>query len=94
VVKTTGTLPANGSKVTLAVRPEKMSIASSPTDGNSLTARITTVIYAGPVLSYLLETADGLPLKLFAQNRDGTILSDGDTITLSWSAEHAVPVAD
>jgi putative spermidine/putrescine transport system ATP-binding protein/spermidine/putrescine transport system ATP-binding protein len=94
VVQTTATLPASGSNVTLAVRPEKMSIASGPTDGNGLTARITTVIYAGPVLSYLLETADGLPLKLFAQNRDGKVLSDGDTITLTWAAEHTVPVAD
>lgn len=94
VVRTTGTLPSSGSKVTLAVRPEKMSIVPSPTDGNSLTARITTVIYAGPVLSYLLETADGLPLKLFAQNRDGKVLSDGDTITLGWAPEHTVPVAD
>jgi putative spermidine/putrescine transport system ATP-binding protein/spermidine/putrescine transport system ATP-binding protein len=71
-----------------------MSIVSGPMDGNSLTARITTVIYAGPVLSYLLETADGLPLKLFAQNRDGTVLSDGESITLSWAPEHTVPVAD
>ncbi len=94
VVRTTSTLPANGSRVTLAIRPEKMSIASGPTDGNSLQARITTVIYAGPVLSYLLETPDGLPLKLFAQNRDGKVLSDGDTITLSWSPEHSVPVAN
>jgi putative spermidine/putrescine transport system ATP-binding protein/spermidine/putrescine transport system ATP-binding protein len=46
------------------------------------------------VLSYLLETKDGLPLKLFAQNRDGKVLSDGDTITLSWSPEHTVPVAE
>jgi spermidine/putrescine transport system ATP-binding protein len=30
----------------------------------------------------MLETADGLPLKLFAQNRDGTVLSEGDNITL------------
>ena len=46
------------------------------------------------MLSYLLETADGLPLKLFAQNRDGKILSDGDNITLSWAPEHTVSVAD
>lgn len=94
LVKTTGTLPSGGSKVTLAVRPEKMSIVSGPTDGNSLTARITTVIYAGPALSYLLEGPGGLPLKLFAQNRDGKVLSDGDTVTLNWGAEHTVPVAD
>ena len=93
VIQSTGTLPANGSKVTLAVRPEKMT--TTPTAGaNSITARITTVIYAGPVLSYMLETSDGLGLKLFAQNRDGSLLAEGETVTLYWSPEHTVALAD
>ena len=29
-----------------------------------------------------------------AQNRDGTVLSEGDNITLSWAADHTVAVAD
>ncbi|KQS83111.1 MULTISPECIES: ABC transporter ATP-binding protein [unclassified Rhizobium] len=94
VVKSTSALPANGSTVTLAIRPEKMAITSGDTADNSIKARITTVIYAGPVLSYHLETADGVPLKLFAQNRDGTVLKEGDEISLGWSAEHTVAVAD
>ena len=94
VVKSVSDLPANGSTVTLAVRPEKMSVSTEMTAGNSIRARITTVIYAGPVLSYLLETPDGLPLKLFAQNRDGTVLREGENVTLSWSPAHTVAVAD
>ena len=94
LVKSTSALPATGSTVTLAIRPEKMSISSGNAGENTMKARITTVIYAGPVLSYHLETADGLPLKLFAQNRDGTVLSEGDNITLSWAADHTVAVAD
>ncbi|OBZ93495.1 spermidine/putrescine ABC transporter ATP-binding protein [Pararhizobium polonicum] len=94
LVKTTSALPSTGSTVTLAIRPEKMSISPDLTGENTMKARITTVIYAGPVLSYHLETADGLPLKLFAQNRDGTVLSEGDDITLSWAADHTVAVTD
>ncbi|MDW5317103.1 ABC transporter ATP-binding protein [Rhizobium sp. PL01] len=94
LIKSTSTLPAAGTKVTLAIRPEKMAIASSDAAENSIKARIKTVIYAGPVLSYHLETADGLPLKLFAQNRDGTVLKERDEITLNWSADHTVAVAD
>ena len=93
LVKTTSPLPSSGSTVTLAIRPEKMSISPDQAGENTMKARITTVIYAGPVLSYLLETAAGLPLKLFAQNRDGKVLSEGDEISLSWAADHTVAVA-
>jgi spermidine/putrescine ABC transporter ATP-binding subunit len=94
LIRSASILPATGSTVTLAIRPEKMAIVSGNTAENSIKARITTVIYAGPVLSYHLETADGLPLKLFAQNRDGTVLKEGDEISLTWSAQHTVAVAD
>jgi spermidine/putrescine transport system ATP-binding protein len=87
-------LPGNGADVTLAVRPEKMSVSTGETTDNRITARINTVIYAGPVLSYILETADGLPLKLFSQNRDGHVLREGQAVTLNWSREHTVAVAN
>jgi putative spermidine/putrescine transport system ATP-binding protein/spermidine/putrescine transport system ATP-binding protein len=93
-VRTISTLPANGTDVTLAVRPEKMTISTGASGANSLQARITTVIYAGPVLSYLLETADGLALKLFAQNKDGVVLRQGETVTLDWSPDHTIAVAN
>jgi putative spermidine/putrescine transport system ATP-binding protein/spermidine/putrescine transport system ATP-binding protein len=94
MVQTTMPLPAEGAKVTLAVRPEKMSPLAMEGAANRLSARIVTVIYAGPVLSYLLETADGTKLKLFVANRDGTVLKEGATITLGWAAEHSIPVID
>jgi putative spermidine/putrescine transport system ATP-binding protein/spermidine/putrescine transport system ATP-binding protein len=94
VVHATGTLPADGAQTTLAVRPEKMFVVKDPSPGNRLTARITTVIYAGQALSYILETADGMQVKLFAQNRDGNVLKQGETVVLGWSADHTVAVAD
>lgn len=95
VIRASGALPADGADVTLAVRPEKMSVVSSPeAASNSIRARITTVIYAGQALSYLLVTPGGLQLKLFAQNRDGRVLSEGEVVTLAWSPEHTIAVAE
>jgi len=94
IITVAGALPTNGSEVTLAVRPEKMSIAAADTPGNTLKAQITTVIYAGPALSYILKTADGMQVKLFAQNRDGHVMREGETVTLAWSPEHTIAVAD
>jgi spermidine/putrescine transport system ATP-binding protein len=94
VIRVAGLLPANGSEVTLAVRPEKMSIVTTDAPGNMLKAQITTVIYAGPALSYILKTADGMQVKLFAQNRDGHVMREGETVTLAWSPEHTIAVAE
>ncbi|MES2435863.1 MAG: ABC transporter ATP-binding protein [Pseudomonadota bacterium] len=94
LIQTTAPLPANGQKATLAIRPEK--ISPTPLEGatNQIAAKILTVIYAGPALSYLLQTPDGTRLKLFQANRDGTLLREGDTITLHWSPAHSIPVQD
>jgi spermidine/putrescine transport system ATP-binding protein len=94
IVRVAGTLPPSGTEVTLAIRPEKMSIGGGDSAGNTLKAEITTVIYAGPALSYILKTADGMQVKLFAQNRDGHVMREGETVTLAWSPEHTIAVAE
>ncbi|MDK4718157.1 MULTISPECIES: ABC transporter ATP-binding protein [Rhizobium] len=92
MVEVAGTLPSAGKKVTLAVRPEKMSPSG---DGkNQISAQIKTVIYAGPVLSYHLVTNQGRELKLFSQNRDGNLLREGENVTLSWAPEHTVALVE
>jgi len=87
-----------GEAVTIAVRPEKMSIEAADDrtqDGsNSIAATITNVIYAGPALTYALEGADGTPLKVFAQNRDGKLLAEGTAVRLVWSPANTVIVGD
>lgn len=94
VLQASGALPANGQKVTLAVRPEKMSVVASDRAVNKIDARIVTVIYAGPALSYILEAPDGVRLKLFALNTDGSLMKEGQMVTLHWSADHTIAVAD
>jgi len=87
-----------GGEVTVAIRPEKMTIlsAGNPAEAgqNTVMAKIESVIYAGPALTYVLRMKDGSELKIFAQNRTGLILPEGEEVTLAWSPEHTIPVVD
>ena len=98
MVQVSGNLPAQGAKVTLAVRPEKIAILAADKTGpqgwNSLGAVVKTVIYAGPALTYVVETPDGSLLKVFAQNKDGVVLPEGGPVALSWSPDHTVVLED
>jgi putative spermidine/putrescine transport system ATP-binding protein/spermidine/putrescine transport system ATP-binding protein len=96
-IRTTDILPASGSTVTLAVRPEKLVLhAPGALLGvdNRITARIRAVIYAGAASTYLLDGPDGMDLKAFAQNRALTHAAIGDEVLLGWAAEHTILVAD
>jgi len=83
---------------TVAVRPEKMTLLpeGASTDGfdNLLPATVRQVVYAGAATTYLLDGADGTPLRVFAQNREGTPAEPGSRVTLGWSAAHTIPVTD
>jgi len=83
---------------TVAVRPEKMTLlpAGAPADGydNLMPATVRQVVYAGAATTYLLDGADGTPLRVFAQNREGAPVPPGTPVTLGWSAAHTIPVTD
>ncbi|WP_342241994.1 ABC transporter ATP-binding protein [Inquilinus sp. OTU3971] len=98
-VRVAGPLPAAGSKVTLAVRPEKMQILApntAHTFENAMPATLREVIYAGAVSTYLLAGPDGRELKVFAQNRsqDSATPAPGSAVTLGWSAAHTIALED
>ncbi|WP_283178957.1 ABC transporter ATP-binding protein [Gemmobacter sp. 24YEA27] len=79
-----------GREVTLAVRPEKISLDA--THENRVQAKVLNAIYAGANLTYLMEGPGGQRLKVFAQNSDGVILPNGAEVTLSWRAAHTILV--
>jgi spermidine/putrescine transport system ATP-binding protein len=87
-------LPPQGQEAVIAVRPEKMTIAAPDVAGheaeNRLGAVIRTVIYAGAASTYLLETHDGLPLKVFMQNRENTPFAVGMEVAVTWSPAHSI----
>ncbi len=77
LVTTTSTLPAEGSDVTIAIRPERLSLmpieTAASSAGNALDGTVRDVIYAGATTTYLIEGASGEPLKVFVQNRDASV---------------------
>jgi spermidine/putrescine transport system ATP-binding protein len=95
-IRTTDTAPANG-VVTLAIRPEKMTIAAAGedySDTNQMTATVRDVIYAGAASTYLLEGPQGVQLRVFSQNRDNRAIAPGTVVTLHWLPVHTVVLTE
>ena len=98
VIRCDVAMPAQGTTVTVAVRPEKVTIlpAAAPADPaeNRLPATVRGVVYAGAASTYLLSGASGAEFKVFAQNREAAPPEPGQDVVLAWSPRHTVPVED
>jgi len=97
LVRSTRALPPAGTRVTLAIRPEKMQILAAgggEADQNRLQARIRQIVYAGSVSTWLLDAADGTQLKVLTQNREMAPWQPGETVTLAWSPSHCVALTE
>ena len=90
-------LPADGAPVTLAVRPEKISLlaAAALTPGgapaNRLDGRVVQSVYSGNSITYKIAVA-GAEVTVFEQNRASRPFPVGATVRLVWSPEHSVVV--
>ena len=88
-------LPAAGSPVLLAVRPEKITLHHPdqpvPEGHNRLSGEIATRVYAGPSVGYRVRCGARL-LAVFEQNRAAQPRQLGDRVTLAWAPLHSVPV--
>jgi putative spermidine/putrescine transport system ATP-binding protein/spermidine/putrescine transport system ATP-binding protein len=96
MLRSADAIPAAGTPVTLAVRPEKIAILPADATGafeNTLPARVREVIYAGAASTYLLDGPNGEDLKVFAQNRESEPIALGETVCLAWSAAHTILLA-
>jgi spermidine/putrescine transport system ATP-binding protein len=65
-----GGRPANGAKVTLAVRPERVDLAP-PATPDTLKGRVEEVVYVGSDTSFHIRLDAGPRLRVRVQNRDG-----------------------
>jgi putative spermidine/putrescine transport system ATP-binding protein/spermidine/putrescine transport system ATP-binding protein len=86
-------LPERGSTVTVAVRPEKMSIqpVGVPADGdNRIEATLQEIIYAGAVSTFILRTADGSEIKVFNQNAEAPALTPGTLVSVTWPQDRTI----
>jgi len=82
------------------VRPEKLRVLAiaeghsepaSP-DSNAIEGNILDASYIGVSTQYLVETADGHKLTVYAQNLEtggaSEVLADGQRVRLTWKPQH------
>jgi len=82
-VRVAAPLPAEGSRVSIGVRPEKLRLDGA--GGNTLTGTVTERAYIGVSTQYVLETPAGT-INVYVQNvqeSDGST-EPGRSLTISW----------
>ncbi len=86
-------------EVRMGVRPEKLRViaadaesAPAPEGLNAIAATILDASYIGVSTQYLVETADRVPMTVYAQNLETSgsaeALADGRRVILTWRPEH------
>jgi putative spermidine/putrescine transport system ATP-binding protein/spermidine/putrescine transport system ATP-binding protein len=63
-----------------------------PDGANHVEGRILHSVYSGSSIAYRIEIP-GQELTVFEQNRAAAPRDVGETVTLSWSPGHSIPVA-
>ena len=97
ILRTADTLPAPGTHVSLAVRPEKIQVwveglATPGADLNRFKGRVQRAVYAGTNLTYKIEVGAHL-VTVFEQNRAAHPLPVGTAVNVGWLPVHSVLVA-
>jgi putative spermidine/putrescine transport system ATP-binding protein/spermidine/putrescine transport system ATP-binding protein len=80
-------LPEVGSAVTVAVRPEKMTIRPADAllnDENRIEGTLQEIVYAGAISTFILRTTDGSEVKVFNQNAEPSALRPGIRVAATW----------
>jgi putative spermidine/putrescine transport system ATP-binding protein/spermidine/putrescine transport system ATP-binding protein len=80
---------AAGSKVRLAIRPERVRLDHARSDG--LPARVRDIVYRGPVTHVYMDSAVGSLLS-FLQNAPAHDWSVGEDVRCAWDAASAVAI--
>jgi spermidine/putrescine transport system ATP-binding protein len=81
-----GTLPAEGTRVSIGVRPEKLRVAD---DGvNTLRGTVSERAYIGVSTQYIVDTAAGM-ITIYVQNAQAADAGaePGESLTVSWDPE-------
>jgi spermidine/putrescine transport system ATP-binding protein len=79
-----------GESIRVAVRPERVQIDGSPTDGGSrLEGTIAEIVYLGMYTQFHVETRAGRVICHRIADESFTGLGPGSRVRLSWDADHA-----
>jgi spermidine/putrescine transport system ATP-binding protein len=86
-------------EVQIGVRPEKVTLlpadATPPDGSNVLKGKVVVAAFLGVSIHYVIKTAGGEELQVFAQNTDGSEpdgLAVGRDVQLVWKPEHTFVV--
>ena len=92
-IRTADPLPDGGASVMLAVRPEKMRLATSAEHGgdNRIDGVVLQTVFSGNSVTYIVA-AGGETIRVFAQNSGDQVFNIDDAVSILWSARHSVVV--
>lgn len=94
---TNGRAIVQGDRITLAVRPERISLhPSQPDAAEGLIGQVQEIVYLGTDTRYLIELPSGETVVARIQNTGreaGSQFEVGDRVHLQWSREDAQPIA-
>jgi spermidine/putrescine transport system ATP-binding protein len=99
VVRAPAAATNDATSVRVGVRPEKLRVlprgAGSESGGgesNALEGTVLDASYIGVSTQYLVQTADGHKLTVYAQNLEiggaGEAIADGEAVRLAWKPQH------
>lgn len=100
LVRAPGSLVNGESRVRVGVRPEKLRVVAVSADAgpsldgdtNAIEGTVLDASYIGVSTQYLIETADGTKLVVYAQNLETSGASeahaDGQRVRLTWKPQH------
>ncbi len=96
-IVTLDSLPPEGGKTTVAVRPEKMLLravgetaVAAPDTANNWPGVVKQAVYSGSSITYRVDV--GTEIVVFAQNQSAQPLEPGTAVAVSWDPLHSVVV--
>lgn len=81
----------HGQRITVAIRPEKLSLVKTPLQESDLRGEIQETIYIGTDIRYLVRVSPHTTLTVREQNRGGALgerFYNGEQVYVHWSSEH------
>ncbi len=83
---------ANGTEVSVAIRPEKLHLGNKDGAANQLSGRVAEVVYIGTDTHYNVRLPSNQPVRVREQNSlpgSQPLAAEGDEVTVSFSAQAA-----
>lgn len=83
-------VPAQGTKVAISVRPERIELDAAAGDNHIHDCVIEDIVYLGTVSTYFVRTPHGALIRVTRQNGPHAAFARGDRVNLSWPAAAVV----